>query len=80
MDTRFSGYHYGILILLLKKDLNFLTVHTKSRFPGLFVWLPNGKRVELKIPEKTVLFQPGKLFEFMTGGVYKAGYHEALLT
>ncbi|CAD8121029.1 unnamed protein product [Paramecium sonneborni] len=71
INTRFSGYHY---------DLNFITVHTKSRFPGLFVWLPNGKRVELRIPEKTILFQPGKLFEFMTGGIYKAGYHEALLT
>ncbi|CAD8207667.1 unnamed protein product [Paramecium pentaurelia] len=71
INTRFSGYHY---------DLNFITVHTKSRFPGLFVWLPNGKRVELRIPEQTVLLQPGKLFELMTGGVYKAGYHEAFLT
>lgn len=31
-------------------DLNFLTIHTKCRFPGLFVWLPNGTREQLKIP------------------------------
>ena len=30
VGTVFAGYHY---------DLNFLTIHGKSRFPGLYIWL-----------------------------------------
>lgn len=33
--TVFAGFHY---------DLNFLTIHGKSRFPGLFVWLRDGRK------------------------------------
>lgn len=33
--TVFAGYHY---------DLNFLTIHGKSRFPGLHVWLRDGRK------------------------------------
>lgn len=29
LGTVFAGYHF---------DLNFLTIHGQSRFPGLFVW------------------------------------------
>lgn len=29
-------YHY---------DLNFMTIHGKSRFPGLYIWLRDGKKV-----------------------------------
>lgn len=31
--TVFAGVHY---------DLNFLTIHGKSRYPGLYIWLRNG--------------------------------------
>jgi hypothetical protein len=31
--TVLAGYHY---------DLNFLTIHGKSRFPGLNIWLRDG--------------------------------------
>ena len=30
VGTAFAGFHY---------DLNFLTCHGKSRYPGLYVWL-----------------------------------------
>ena len=31
--TIFAGHHY---------DFNFLTIHGKSRYPGLFAWLRTG--------------------------------------
>ena len=36
--TVLAGYHY---------DLNFLTVHGKSRFPGLYVWTREGRRLSV---------------------------------
>ena len=33
VGTVFAGYHY---------DFNFLTIHGKSRYPGLFAWLRTG--------------------------------------
>lgn len=32
----FAGFHY---------DIAFLTIHGKSRFPGLFVWLRNNQKL-----------------------------------
>ncbi len=29
VGTAFAGFHY---------DLNFITVHGKSRYPGLYIW------------------------------------------
>jgi isopenicillin N synthase-like dioxygenase len=46
VGTAFAGFHY---------DLNFLTVHGKSRFPGLAIWLRTWKRVEVKIPNGCLL-------------------------
>eukprot|EP00854_Cymbomonas_tetramitiformis_P006252 gene6252-7498_t len=54
--TVFAGYHY---------DLNFLTIHGKSRFPGLFIWLRDGRKA-------------GKQLEWLTGGYVQAGYHEVI--
>ena len=47
----FAGYHY---------DLNFLTIHGRSRFPGLNIWLRNGQKVEVKVPVGCLLIQTGK--------------------
>jgi hypothetical protein len=33
VGTIFAGFHY---------DFNFLTIHGKSRYPGLFAWLRTG--------------------------------------
>lgn len=60
-------YHY---------DLNFLTVHGKSRFPGLFVWRRDGRRVPVRVPEGCLLVQAGKQLEILTGGEVMAGMHE----
>ena len=66
----YAGYHY---------DLNFLTIHGKSRFPGLFVWLRDGRRIPVKIPPGCLLLQAGKQLEWLTGGYVKAGMHEVSL-
>lgn len=60
--------------------MNFLTIHGKSRFPGLFVWLRNMKKVSVKIPPGCLLLQAGSMFEHITGGYVLAGYHEVMYT
>ncbi|XP_077210389.1 uncharacterized protein LOC143845866 [Tasmannia lanceolata] len=71
VGTVFSGYHY---------DLNFLTIHCRSRFPGLSIWLRNGKKVEVKVPVGCLLIQAGKEMEWLTGGECLAGMHEVVVT
>lgn len=67
IGTVFAGYHY---------DLNFLTIHGKSRYPGLHIWLRNGDRIPVRIPDGCLLIQAGKQMEWLTGGFVKAGFHE----
>lgn len=69
--TVFAGYHY---------DLNFLTIHGRSRFPGLNIWLRNGQKVEVKVPVGCLLIQTGKQIEWLTAGDCKAGMHEVVVT
>lgn len=71
VGTVFAGFH---------NDLNFLTVHGKSRFPGLFIWLRDGTKVPVRIPEGCLLLQAGKQMEWLTGGAVQAGYHEVICT
>jgi len=67
VDTVLAGFHY---------DLNFLTIHGKSRYPGLHIWKRDGKKMIAKIPDGCLLIQAGMQMEWLTGGVIKAGYHE----
>lgn len=69
--TVFAGYHY---------DLNFLTIHGRSRFPGLNIWLRNGQKVEVKVPVGCLLIQTGKQIEWLTAGDCMAGMHEVVVT
>jgi isopenicillin N synthase-like dioxygenase len=46
--TVFAGFHY---------DLNFLTIHGKSNYPGLFVWLRDGTKKKVKVPDGCLLLQ-----------------------
>ncbi len=63
-----AGWHY---------DLNFLSAHGKSRFPGLAVWLQDGRRLPVRIADGCLLLQAGKQMEWLTGGHVRAGMHEA---
>jgi isopenicillin N synthase-like dioxygenase len=70
-DTILAGFH---------TDLNFLTIHGRSRYPGLNIWARNtGKRIPVKMPEGYLLVQAGKQLEHITGGLIKAGYHEVVV-
>jgi len=70
LGTVFAGFHY---------DFNLLTIHGKSRFPGLFIWLRNGEKVQVKVPDGCLLLQAGKQLEWLTGGEIKAGFHEVVV-
>ena len=70
LGTVYAGYHY---------DLNFLTIHGKSRYPGLFIWLRDGTKIPVKIPDGCLLLQAGKQMEWLTGGSVQTGYHEVIL-
>ncbi|KAJ8523302.1 hypothetical protein ONZ45_g193 [Pleurotus djamor] len=72
-DTILAGFH---------SDLNFLTIHGRSRYPGLHIWARNtGKRIPVKLPPtgRYLLVQAGKQFEHLTGGLVKAGFHEVVV-
>ncbi|GHJ86658.1 hypothetical protein NliqN6_3060 [Naganishia liquefaciens] len=72
LDSIFAGFH---------SDLNFLTIHGKSRYPGLHIWARNtGKKMPVKVPDGCLLVQAGKQLEWFSGGLVKAGYHEVVCT
>ncbi|KAI5997932.1 hypothetical protein EDD15DRAFT_2242639 [Pisolithus albus] len=72
-DTILAGFH---------TDLNCLTIHGRSRFPGLNIWARNtGKRISVRFPPtgRFLLVQSGKQIEHLTAGLIKAGYHEVVV-
>ena len=71
VGTAFAGFHY---------DLNFITIHGKSRYPGLFLWTRDWKKMACKIPEGCLLMQAGIMFEWITGGYVLCGFHEVVYT
>ncbi len=72
-------------------DLNFLTIHGRSRYPGLHIWARNtGRRIAVRMPPPPpsstaatggtyLLVQAGKQLEHLSGGLVKAGYHEVVV-
>lgn len=70
-DDVLAGFHY---------DLNFITIHGKSNFPGLFVWLRNGEKVPVRVPDGCLLLQSSKMLEWVTGGYFYGGFHEVVVT
>ena len=72
-DTILAGFH---------TDLNFLTIHGRSRYPGLNIWARNtGKRIPVRFPPtgRYLLVQAGKQLEHISGGLIKAGFHEVVV-
>lgn len=70
VGTVLAGFH---------TDLNFVTIHGRSRFPGLNIWTKSGKKMLVKIPDGCLLLQAGKQLEYITGGVIEAGFHEVVV-
>lgn len=69
VGTTLAGFHY---------DIAFMTVHGKSRYPGLYIWLRDQTRLLVKIPKGCLLIQAGISFENITGGYVLAGFHEVV--
>ena len=46
VGTTFAGFHY---------DLNFITIHGKSRYPGLYIWHRDWTKMACKIPQGCLL-------------------------
>jgi isopenicillin N synthase-like dioxygenase len=66
-----AGFHY---------DLNFMTIHGKSRFPGLYIWTREGAKLSVSMPDGCLLVQAGKQLEYLTGGEVLAGFHEVVVS
>jgi isopenicillin N synthase-like dioxygenase len=73
-------YGLGTILAGFHQDLNFLTFHGKSRFAGLFVWLRDGTKMPVVVPNGCILAQAGMELEHLTGGYIKAGYHEVIIS
>ena len=71
VGTVFAGFHY---------DIAFLTIHGKSRFPGLYVWSKKNQKIQVKVQAGCLILQSGKMFEHISGGYIKAGLHEVVYT
>jgi len=67
----FAGFHY---------DISFMTIHGKSRYPGLSVWTRDWKKRAVKIPQGCLLVQAGTSFENISGGYVLGGFHEVIYT
>ena len=59
---------------------NSLIGSGKSRYPGLFVWLREGRKIPVKVPDGCLLVQAGQQMEYLTGGAVSAGMHEVVVT
>ncbi|KAJ3025435.1 hypothetical protein HDV00_012716 [Rhizophlyctis rosea] len=70
VGTVLAGFH---------TDLNFLTIHGKSRFPGLHIWTKDGQKLLARVPDGCLLVQAGKQMEWFTGGAVTAGFHEVVV-
>lgn len=63
----FAGFHY---------DISFMTIHGKSRYPGLSLWTREWEKVTLNFQPGCLFVQAGATFEYITGGYVLAGFHE----
>ena len=71
VGTVLAGYH---------ADLNFLTIHGRSCFPGLNIFTRSGSKVEVIVPPGCLFVQAGKQLEWLTGGHVLAGFHEVVVS
>jgi len=70
----------GTVLAAYHTDLNFLTIHGASRFPGLSVWTRGGKKLNVKVPAGCLLVQAGQQFQYLSGGYVLAGFHEVIVS
>ena len=44
----------------------------------MFIWLKDGTKIPVVVPDGCLLLQAGKQLEILTGGFIKAGFHEVI--
>ncbi|KAG8462664.1 hypothetical protein KFE25_004640 [Diacronema lutheri] len=71
LGTVLAGWH---------RDLNLITLHGRSRFPGLEIWLRDGTKLAPTVPDGHVLIQAGLQLEWLTNGLVQAGMHQVTVT
>eukprot|EP00871_Galdieria_phlegrea_P005466 jgi/Galph1/5920/GphlegSOOS_G4608.1 len=71
VGTVLAGFHY---------DISYLTIHGRSRFPGLYLWTSEGVRLPCLVPPGCLLVQAGAQLEYLTGGYIKRGFHEVIVS
>lgn len=71
VGTVIAGYHY---------DISALTVHGRSRYPGLHIWTRDGVRLPVVMPEGSLLVQSGLQIECLTAGRVLKGMHEVVVS
>eukprot|EP01130_Rhizamoeba_saxonica_P018693 TRINITY_DN943_c0_g1_i2.p1 TRINITY_DN943_c0_g1~~TRINITY_DN943_c0_g1_i2.p1 ORF type:complete len:246 (-),score=56.93 TRINITY_DN943_c0_g1_i2:27-764(-) len=69
----------GQILAGFHQDLNFMTLHGKSRYSGLDIWLRDGSKTRVSIPDGSILIQAGMQMEILTAGHIKAGYHQVVI-
>ena len=57
-----------------------MTIHGKSRYPGLHLWTREWEKVTLNFPPGCLFVQAGASFEHITGGYVLGGFHEVIVT
>mmetsp|Transcript_9968 Transcript_9968/g.14682 ORF Transcript_9968/g.14682 Transcript_9968/m.14682 type:complete len:343 (-) Transcript_9968:5538-6566(-) len=60
-------------------DLSFITIHGKSRYPGLNAWLRNGEKFPVAVPNEHLILQTGMQAEHLTANYLPAGFHEVVV-
>ena len=79
VDLKLHGAK-GTVLAGFHADLNFITVHGRSRFPGLYVWTRDGRRRAVRgVPAGCLLVQAGRQLEYATAGYVLAGFHEVVV-
>jgi hypothetical protein len=74
-----GGAAEGDTLAGFHQDLNLLTIHGQARYPGLRVWLRDGRRLAVRVPAGCLLVQAGQQLERLTGGRVAAGWHEVVV-
>eukprot|EP00834_Sanchytrium_tribonematis_P007034 NODE_583_length_5729_cov_0.479574.p1 type:complete len:363 gc:universal NODE_583_length_5729_cov_0.479574:4894-3806(-) len=75
-----SNVETGNVLAAFHSDMNLITVHGKSRFPGLFIWTRDLQKVPVVLENGDLLMQAGKQLQMLTNDQVLAGYHEVIVT
>lgn len=79
--TKLKGKQVGDVFAGFHTDLNALSVHGRSRYPGLHIWARStGKKLIVSVPPACLLVQVSKQLEHISNGLLIAGYHEVVCT